>query len=208
MSDTSATGGERQDGAAAVSEDIIEEATVLDPATAPEQVPDGDNLPDDPAAAVEALSRALEESRAKADRYLDDYRRMAAEFDNFRKRAQRDQGEMVARAAERVVVNLLPVLDSLDAAMALDAEADASEKLLEGMRGTREQLLATLRTEGLEPIETIGTEFDPEMHEAVQMDAGSGTMVVTAELRRGYRFKDRVLRAALVAVGYEEAGTS
>lgn len=162
-------------------------------------------LPDDPQEAIAVLQEALVGARSDAARYLDDYRRMAAEFDNFRKRSQRDQAKLVARASERVVMSLLPVLDSLDAAMAVEPDGEASEKLLEGMRGTRDQLLGVLAQEGLTPIESIGLPFDPALHEAIQIDEGSGTMVVTAELRRGYQFQDRVLRAALVSVGYEEA---
>ena len=162
-------------------------------------------LPDDPAEAVEVLKGALEASQDEAARYLDDYRRMTADFDNFRKRTRRDQADLAARATERLVVSLLPVLDSFDAALAVEADGESAVKMLEGMRGTREQLLAQLKAEGLEPIETVGGPFDPALHEAAQMAAGSGTMVVTAELRRGYTFSGRVLRAALVAVGYEEA---
>lgn len=184
-----------------VSEDVVASTDVITGATEPSEPI---VLPDDPEEAIAVLQEALAESRDEASRYLDDYRRMAAEFDNFRKRSQRDQSELVARASEGVVMNILPVLDSLDAAMAVEPDGEASEKLLEGMRGTRDQLLGVLAQEGLTPIESIGLPFDPALHEAIQMDEGSGTMVVTAELRRGYRFKDRVLRAALVAVGYEE----
>lgn len=157
------------------------------------------------AALVEPADEAIRRLTAEVDEVQDRYLRLAAEFDNFRKRSQRDQAELVARASERVVMSLLPVLDSLDAAMAVEPDGEASEKLLEGMRGTRDQLLGVLAQEGLTPIESIGLPFDPAMHEAIQIDEGSGTMVVTAELRRGYQFQDRVLRAALVSVGYEEA---
>jgi len=191
-------------GADHSSEDFIETAEVIDGMMDQEPVSNLE-LPEDPAVAIEMLQDALELSRLEASRYLDDYRRMAAEFDNYRKRTQRDQSDLAARAAERVVTNLLPVLDSFDAALAIEVDDGASEKLLDGMRGTREQVLAVLRNEGLEPIETFGVTFDPELHEAVQVSDGSGTMMVTAELRRGYRFQDRVMRAALVAVGYEEA---
>ncbi len=185
-----------------LSEDVVASTEVI---TGNAEFTEPIVLPDDPQEAIAVLQEALAAARADATRYLDDYRRMAAEFDNFRKRSQRDQAELVARASERVVMSLLPVLDSLDAAMAVEPDGEASEKLLEGMRGTRDQLLGVLAQEGLTPIESIGLPFDPAMHEAIQIDEGSGTMVVTAELRRGYQFQDRVLRAALVSVGYEEA---
>ncbi len=188
-----------------VADEVIAGEVIAGEVIAGEVEPDAAiELPDDPAEAVEVLKTALAEARAEAARYLDEYRRMAAEFDNFRKRAQRHEAEMIARSSERVVLSLLPVLDSLDAAMAVEPDGEVSEKLLQGMRGTRDQLLAVLAREGLTPIESIGLEFDPELHEAVQAAEGTGTMLVTSELRRGYRFKDRVLRPALVAVGYEE----
>jgi molecular chaperone GrpE len=165
-------------------------------------------LPEDPAEAVEVLTEVLLEARTEAAGYLDHWQRVAAEFDNFRKRSQREHTEIVSRAAERVLVGLLPTLDSFDAAVAFEAETEKEEKLLAGMHGTLTQLLTALQAEGLEPIQALGAEFDPELHEAVQVDEGSGTMVVTRELRRGYLLNGRVLRAALVAVGYEAGGGS
>lgn len=165
-------------------------------------------LPEDPAEAVEVLTGALLAARAEAAGHLDHWQRVAAEFDNFRKRSHREHTEIVSRAAERVLVGLLPTLDSFDAAVAFEAETEKEEKLLAGMHGTLTQLLTALQAEGLESIQALGAEFDPELHEAVQVDEGSGTMVVTRELRRGYLLNGRVLRAALVAVGYEAGGGS
>jgi molecular chaperone GrpE len=102
------------------------------------------------------------------------------------------------RAAERVVRELMPVLDSFDAALATEASTDAERQLLAGMINTREQLLRALEQEGLEVIGSIGEEFDPEIHEAVGAPDGTGDLVVSEELRRGYRLKGRVLRPAMV----------
>lgn len=164
------------------------------------------DIPEDPAEAVPVLMEALMAAKAAASENLDHWQRTSAEFDNFRKRAHRDQQAMVDRAGERVLSELLPTLDSFDAAIAFEAETETEQKLLAGMHGTRTQLLASLAASGLEPIESLGMVFDPERHEAVQVAEGSGTMVVTAELRRGYLLNGRVIRAALVAVGYEEGG--
>lgn len=161
------------------------------------------DIPEDAEAAVPVLMEALMAAKAEAGDYLDKWQRASAEFDNYRKRAQREQQAMAGRASERVLSELLPTLDSFDAALSFEAEGEREEKLLSGMVGTRTQLLATLAGAGLEPIESVGLEFDPELHEAVQVGEGSGTMIVTAELRRGYRLNGRVLRPALVAVGYE-----
>jgi molecular chaperone GrpE len=161
----------------------------------------GIDLPDDPDDAVPMLLAAVAEARTEADRYLDDLRRVAADFDNFRKRSHRDQATLIERAAERVVTALLPVLDGLDAAAAIEASTETEEKLLAGVRGTRSLLLDILAKEGLEVIPTWDQPFDPHVHEAIaQFGEGEGELTVTNELRRGYRLRGKVLRAALVEV--------
>ena len=126
---------------------------------------------------------------------------MAADFDNYRKRAQREMGGLVDRASERVVSALLPVIDSLDAALAVETTTETEEKLKSGVRSTRDQLLDVLAKEGLEPIETFDMPFDPSLHEAVTTSGeGNGELVITDEFRRGYRLKGRVLRASMVGV--------
>ncbi|HEX9865396.1 MAG TPA: nucleotide exchange factor GrpE [Acidimicrobiia bacterium] len=158
----------------------------------------GLQLPDDKDEAVELLLAHLEQSRDEATSYLDDLKRVAADFDNYRKRTTREQALVLDRAAERVVRELMPVLDSFDAALATEASTDAERQLLAGMINTREQLLRALEQEGLEVIGSIGEEFDPEIHEAVGAPDGTGDLVVSEELRRGYRLKGRVLRPAMV----------
>ena len=160
-------------------------------------------IPSDPAEAVPVLLQELLSARAESAELLDKWKRASADFENFRKRAQRDQAVVVERATERVLSELLPTLDSFDAAVAFEAETAREEQLLTGVQSTRNQLLATRASAGLEPIDALGTEFDPELHEAVQVGQGSGTMLVTAELRKGYRLNGQVLRAALVSVGYQ-----
>lgn len=189
------------DGAEAVAA-VVEEAA--EPAPLIE-------LPEDPAQAVELLLGELAVARAAAGEAEDKWKRTAAEFDNYRKRAHRGRAELTARASERLAVGLLPVLDSLDAAVGAGAEAPdetaAEAGMRRGLSGTRDLLLSVLAGEGLAPIEALGADFDPALHEAAQVGEGEGRMVVTAELRRGYTLKGRVVRAALVAVGYEPASS-
>jgi len=161
------------------------------------------DLPEDKDEAIKLLLSRLDEARGEATSYLDDLRRVAADFDNFRKRALREQSATVDRAAERVVKGLLPVLDSFDAALATEARTDAERRLLSGMIGTREQLLKALEQEGLEVIPTIGEPFDPEIHEPVGAPEGNGPFGVAEELRRGYRLGGKVLRPALVSLESE-----
>lgn len=176
-----------------------EDGTVQEPA---EAVP-AMELPEDPDEAIPLLIGELLATRAAAVEAVDKWKRSVAEFDNYRKRAQRDQAAIIARSSERVLASLLPVLDSLDAAIAMEATTSSDEAIRRGLTGTRDLLLSTLGREGLEPIEALGEVFDPNLHEAAQLGEGSGTMVVEAEWRRGYTLNGRVIRATLVAVGYE-----
>lgn len=157
-------------------------------------------LPDDHDQAVQLLLGELRDARAEANSYLDDLKRVAADFDNFRKRAQRERTEIIERASERVLKALLPVLDSFDAALAIEPQTATERKLLDGMRNTYNLLLDVLRKEGLEIIPTWQEPFNPEIHEAVMSPEGGGELVVSQELRRGYTLGGKVVRAALVAL--------
>lgn len=164
----------------------------------------GIDLPDDDAEAIDLLLRKLKEAREEAGAYLDDLRRVAADFDNYRRRSLREQAETTQRAAERILVELLPALDSFDAAVAVEAATESEEKLLAGMHRTHEQILTILRNQGLEVVPSVGEPFDPEIHEAVMSPAeGDGRLIVSQELRRGYRLKGRLVRPALVALEFE-----
>lgn len=165
----------------------------------------GVDLPDHPEAAVEELAGMVISAENLATTTLDDLKRLAADFENFRKRAERDRSDMVAMAARDVALAILPVLDGLDAAAAAGAETPGEQRLLDGLLSTRDQLLAVLAAEGVTPVAIGPNEpFDPSVHEAVS-GGGSGHLVVTAELRRGYRLGDRLLRAAMVQVAAEDA---
>ena len=165
----------------------------------------GLDLPDDLAEALPIVLKALAETRMDADRYLDDLRRVAADFENYRKRTQRDMAALVERASERVVRELLPVLDSFEAALAVEPKTETEENLLMGVRNTYDLLADVLSKEGLEPIETWEAPFDPTVHEAVVTTGeGSGTLRVSQDFRRGYKLRGKVLRAALVAVAPEQ----
>ena len=164
----------------------------------------GIELPEDKDEAIQALLAHLEQTRDEASSYLDDLKRVAADFDNYRKRIAREQAATLDRAAERVVRELMPVLDSLDAAINTEAATDAERQLLSGMINTREQLLTTLEREGLEVIPSIDEPFNPEIHEAVAAGGDGSRFVVTEELRRGYKLKDRVLRPATVLLEARE----
>jgi molecular chaperone GrpE len=152
-------------------------------------------------AAVEAAASEpeIEAVARERDQYLDALRRTAAEFDNYRKRVQRDQEALVARAAQRLVTALVPVLDDLERALQA-AEEHEEAKLEEGVRLVHRAFADALRREGLEEIATEGR-FDPHVHEALLArpdEAESGTVLEV--LQKGYRLGDLVLRPARVIV--------
>ena len=154
-------------------------------------------------AAVERALAELEERIALLERekeeLIDDLKRVAADFDNYRKRALRDQEALVARAHERLVKELLPVLDDLERALEA-AEEHEEAKLEEGVRLVQRELRSTLSKEGLVEIATDG-EFDPHVHEALltqPSDEDEGAIVEV--IQKGYRLGDRVLRPARVVV--------
>ena len=149
------------------------------------------------------LEERLAEVEKERDEHLDDLKRVAAEFENYRKRVARDQASQAARAHERLVKELLPVLDDLE--RALEAASEHEEgKLEEGVRLVQRELEEALGKEGLVEIETNGN-FDPHVHEALlsqpsEQDDGA----ILEVLQKGYRLGDRVLRPARVVVSQGE----
>lgn len=133
------------------------------------------------------------------DEYLDALQRLKAEFENYKKRVAREQGDFVVRAAERLMKQLLPVVDDLE--RALEAAAQHEEaKLEEGVRLVHRALAELLTREGLVEVETGGT-FDPHTQEALlaqPSDEAEGTVIQV--LQKGYKLGDRVLRPARVVV--------
>ncbi|HEU4450090.1 MAG TPA: nucleotide exchange factor GrpE [Gaiellaceae bacterium] len=155
--------------------------------------------------AIAELEERLARLEAERDEYLADAKRVAADFDNYRKRTARDQESLVARAHERLVKELLPVLDDLERALEA-AEKHEEAKLEDGVRLVHRELEAALAKEGLEEIETDGA-FDPHVHEALlsqpsEEDDGAILQVI----QKGYRLGDRVLRPARVVISQGEPG--
>jgi molecular chaperone GrpE len=165
--------------------------------------------PADPEKRVEELEQRLVEAEGERDQRLDDLRRLAADFDNFRKRAARDQENLVARAHERLMKALLPVLDDIERALVAAGEHEEA-RLHEGVELVARELREAVRREGLEEIETDGR-FDPHVHEALLSQPSEQEEGAVIEvLQKGYRLGDRVLRPARVVISQgvpEEAGS-
>lgn len=156
-----------------------------------------------PEETIARLEQELAEARARAEEAVDRLQRTAAEFQNVRKRQERQLQESIARATERLLIQLLPVLDDFDLAFQNVPESLSEEEAawVDGFRRIQKKLTSILEEEGLAAIEEAGP-FDPNRHEAVTHepngDVESGHIIQT--LRTGYEYKDRVLRPALVRV--------
>ena len=148
------------------------------------------------------LAKELEEARQQLAECQDRLLRMAADFDNTKKRLEREREITLKYAEENILRELLASLDNLERAMEQGRETHNTASLLEGVEMTRNGLLAMLEKFGLKPINSIGKAFDPNYHEAVAMEAHADTPVnvVLREFQKGYLYKDRLLRAAKVIV--------
>jgi molecular chaperone GrpE len=142
------------------------------------------------------LSGELEATRRERDQYLDALQRLKAEFENSRKRQERERIRVLSMASERLVQELLPVLDNLDRAL------EAGGDIREGVQATRDQLAEVLGDEGLLPVASDGQPFDPNVHEAVMGQVSEeheeGTIIQT--FQRGYLLNGKPIRTAKVVV--------
>ena len=141
----------------------------------------------------------LEDLRRERDSLQDRLLRTAAEFDNYRKRMDRERRELADYTAGEVVSELLPIVDNLERALQASAEDDPLRK---GVELIHRQMLDLLRKRGVKPIEALGTDFDPNFHQAVIHEESTEHREgeVMAELQRGYVVGDRLLRPAMVKV--------
>ena len=148
------------------------------------------------------IDHDIAELTSQRDEFRSVAQRLQADFENYKKRAQREQQAVIARANERLLEDLLPALDSFDFAVAsLEAGEQADpEKLMKGVTLAVGQLREALDKAGLARIAAEGAPFDPEEHEAVMHEEGDGDPVVAEVLRPGYRLNGRVIRPAMVKV--------
>ncbi len=159
------------------------------------------------ARSVEDLQNSLASRAEEVQGLQDKYLRLAAEFENYKKLTLRDQREHVRFANERLLKELLPVIDNLERAIRSGTEHPAAGGLIQGVELTLKQALETLARFGLQPMDCVGKPFDPAWHQAVTK-VESGTQpenTVIEEFQRGYMLHDRVLRAAMVSVAGSSA---
>ena len=149
----------------------------------------------------ESTSSVEDELRRERDALQDRLLRTAAEFDNYRKRIDKERRDLAEYAAADIVTEILPILDNFERALQAPAGSDA-DSFRKGVELIHKQMLDLLRKRGVKPIEALGADFDPNIHEAVVSEP-SGTHrdgEVMQELQRGYKLGERLLRPAMVKV--------
>ena len=153
----------------------------------------------DTEAYIAKLNKDLEEQKKKADEYIDSLKRNMAEFDNFKKRMNKEKESLYSSILSDVISNLLPVVDNFEKAK--DAEC-TDETYKTGISMIYNQLIELLNKQGVEKIPDLGETFDPDIHEAVMSvtDETKGEKEIVEVFRTGYRLKDKVVRHSLVKV--------
>lgn len=165
------------------------------------QAEDADPEAVDSAAPVPGSDEASELQKQR-DEYYDLLLRKSAEFDNYRKRIERERQSQAEATAASVMAELLPLMDDLERALGAEAGTEGAEAYRRGVELIHKQLEEILRRRGVTPIEAVGAEFDPHLHEAVSHEAAEGRREgeIIDEFRKGYRLGDRLLRPSMVRV--------
>ncbi len=160
--------------------------------------------PKAPAAAetTAVSAKELDELKAQAQTANENYLRTLAELQNYRRRSDESLKRQIRDANERLIKELLPVLDDFDLALDAARKTESYEQLVGGVSAVARKFLDTLGKQGVAPIPAVGEPFNAEVHEAVMLDEDSDEPdeTVTAELRKGYTLHDRVIRPSLVKV--------
>ncbi len=176
----------------------VEEKSKVEEQPASETAAASEPLPDDPA----ELKKLLLQERDKSAEYLDNWRRAAADFSNYKKRIEKDNAEFTKFANTTLITRLLPVLDDFERAFQTIPDNLRALTWVDGIVLIARKMAAILEAEGLKPIEALNQPFDPRLHEAViheETDQHEDGIVI-AELQKGYKLNDRVIRPTLVKV--------
>lgn len=130
------------------------------------------------------------------------YLRLQADFDNFRRRSRQEIEASEKYRAQNLITDILPAIDNFERALSMTVENEQTKSLQQGIEMVYNNLLDALKKEGVEPIEAVGQEFNPHLHQAVMQveDANFGSNVVVDEFQKGYVLKDRVIRPSMVKV--------
>ncbi|MBS4742319.1 nucleotide exchange factor GrpE [Bacillus safensis] len=149
-----------------------------------------------------AFQEKIDELQQLLDEKENKILRVQADFENYKRRARTEVETVQKYRSQHVVSDLLPALDNFERALGIDPDNEQTKSLLEGMQMVYRQLVEALKNEGVEPIEAVGKEFDPNLHQAVMQveDENYDSNIVVEELQKGYKLKDRVIRPSMVKV--------
>lgn len=138
----------------------------------------------------------------KIEELTDQLKRSMAEFDNYRKRTDKEKASMYVIGAKEIVEKILPVVDNFERGLATVPEDNKEDPFVDGMNKIYKQLMTTLGEAGVAPIEAVGKEFDPNLHNAVMHveDEEAGENIIVEEFQKGYTYKDFVVRHSMVKV--------
>lgn len=144
----------------------------------------------------------IEKLEAQCADYLDKYQRCLAEFDNFRKRTIKEKASMYDDGVRNTVEKLLPVVDNLERAVAVQQQNSAEDSFYKGVAMTLKQFQEIMTAIGVEPIQALGETFNPNIHSAVAHEENEeyGENIITLEMQKGYKYKDKVIRHSMVKV--------
>ena len=158
-----------------------------------------ENKEDEKASMFGRKKKEIEKCKAQIDELTDKLKRNMAEFENFRKRTEKEKSSMYIIGARDIVEKILPIVDSFERGL---AQAQEGDPFADGMKLVYKQLMTALEDLGVAPIEAVGKEFDPNLHNAVMHvdDENFGENIVAEELQKGYMFKDHVVRHSMVKV--------
>lgn len=152
--------------------------------------------------AVDPKDEEIQQLQLKANENEEKYLRLYAEFENYKRRIQKENETNKTYQSQRVLTDILPTIDNIERALQIEGDDESFKSLQKGVQMVHESLLRALKDNGLEEIESEGQAFDPNFHQAVVQDDNpdfkSGD--ITQELQKGYKLKDRVLRPSMVKV--------
>lgn len=150
----------------------------------------------------EELLVKLSEAEKKVEEYQDRYVRLLADFDNYKKRMAREKADLLKFCNEEIIKDIVPLIDNLDRALAQACQANDLETFRKGLQMAKDQVLNCLKKHGVEPIEAVGKDFDPHLHEALCQVEGDGKDCnkIKEEFEKGYLLHGRLLKPARVSV--------
>lgn len=149
---------------------------------------------------IESVKKALAEEKEKSEKCLANWQRAQADFINYKRRSEQERAEVVNYANSTLILNMLPVLDDLERALASVPEELAGSRWVDGIRHIYRKLQAVLEAQGVSVLEAEGKDFDPNFHEAVMAVEGEEGKVIE-ETQKGYKLRNRVIRPTRVKVG-------